>query len=160
MVTIQRFKNSLLLVIKMADKSKGDKRPFVVILPKELSREDNVVDYSDIPKIGETFATTASGAVLNYLYRFHHDKAKLIFDKLKNRKEGIECLVFDPSEVVGADGRKITDIAEKREAMEYALADAIASCYHNKPTSEQMFMYVSKAREIITGLFDDFFREQ
>ena len=136
----------------MGDRTtKKTKRPFVVVLPRELSGEDKVIGYAEIPKIGGGLATDAHAAVLKYLHRFHENKARLIFDKLRKRCGGIEGLAFElPEIVVGADGKKIKDPDEARQAMEYFLAYDIATCYYKEPTSEQMFAYIANAKKIIS----------
>jgi len=126
----------------------ADEKPFVVTLPRELSREHSIPGYADIKKIGGTLATDAHAAVLKYLHRVHKEKASVIFDVLRRSAGGIESLAFEVPEVVSADGKPLNSF-EKRKMTEYALAWDIASSYHNEPNTCQAFHYLPTARTIL-----------
>lgn len=125
-------------------KSYVEKNRYLVELPKEGV---NVEGYGDIPKIGETMATSAEKAVTQYIHRYNRGVPALIISELKKRQKelgGLESLTTIVPTVESEDGKRLS--REDRELFtEMAFAQELAY----KAGSKDPGNYLPKARTLL-----------
>ena len=128
------------------------KKPFVIALPKELSKNvGHVENYDKIPKTGTIMATTPLGAVSEYLHRegISSSYSNLILDRLNKmggkNKAGRYAFNFSDLETRNEKGREIrTTYHDRQIAEEAVVAYFLSRRYGGKDTS-----YRSKAQELL-----------
>ena len=86
-------------------------QPFVISLPDgySLAFDVSTPQYTDLPKMAATTASSSAKAVSNYLFRTFRDKniAKRIYKALRNCSEDLSDFAFEVPEIVAEDRRPI-----------------------------------------------------
>jgi len=141
----------------MAEK---DRKRYVIALPRELSSSaGNVIGYAEIPKQGVTIATTAEGAVSDYLHRdgVRCSNTNLIIQKLNEAggDEKAAKYVLCLSDIVSEGASLGPD--DKEIAEEVLAADFFSKRYGGEDSS-----YLKQARELLEGFrhFDEWLDHQ
>lgn len=125
--------------IKPKQKSEMKSGTFLVELP--LSLEGGIIPiYADIPKIGETEASTEAEAATHHVYRnvqsmnrSGKEIARLICGRL-NRMSGLEHYAVQIPDVRDAEG-ELMNYKERKTAVQMALAQEMAVKYGGRADS-------------------------